>query len=87
MAGVLGNPLGYQRALVTGTDFDNVTGNGYYQILYAAEYLNSPCAEGALIVINVSYFRIQIVIGSGAFSTYYRTKWGAGAITSWKQFA
>ena len=83
MAGALGNPLGYQRTLVSGTDFNDITANGYYQMVYSAEYLNSPCKEGALIVINVNYFFIQIVLGSQANGVYYRSKWGSSGMTGW----
>lgn len=79
----MGSPLGYKWDLVTGTDFNNVTGNGYYLFNYNGEYSNSPCIEGVLIVINASYFFIQIVIGSGGYGIYYRSKWGSSNMTSW----
>ena len=83
MAGVLGNPLGFQGILFNGTDFNNITVNGYYLMVNSAEYLNYPCKEGALIVINVSYFFIQIVLGSQANGVYYRSKWGSSDMTTW----
>lgn len=87
MAAILGNPLGYKRPLTDGEDLNDITDNGYYiiRISSAGALLNSPVLwDGGLIVINISYFLVQIVIGSNAENTYIRTKWGASSITPWR---
>ena len=87
VAAVLGNPLGYKNTISKGTNLDSITSDGYYMLYKTTQEDKSPVEEGCLIVMNVSFFFIQIVIGNSPIGIYARFKWGSASIGSWNKFA
>ena len=87
VAAVLGNPLGHKNTIGQGTNLDSITSDGYYMLYKTTQEDNSPVEDGCLIVMNVSFFFIQIVIGHNPIGIYIRFKWGSTAISPWNKIA